>query len=448
MADVYHAVGLNMHQPLGNLSSILNSNESWEAKQIMSAYDRIPKIVKGYEDIAKLHMIFSGTLLKQFEDTDLHAAFADIVNIPEMLQNYRNSNLEMIGTGLFHPVFPLIPKADWEAHLEGWQGLGRHLLGWEEFQGFWPPEMGFCMEMIPALKKYGYRYVVVDCWYINPKREMKWEEKRYRPYVASYEGESIIVIPRDRELSDAQESGLDLAWFQHEVSERTKWCDFPALVTTFTDGENGGWFRTMEKDSSFWGGFYLPMLDAHRNGTLGFDPIYIREYLDLFPPTEEVEVHRGSWNTGDHWGGDFTQWTGSLLQKRGFDELKKASAYYQHAKREFDFHRESLKDPEDLRQVLYDAYDHLLKAETSCNFYWGSRWVHHSFDDIEQVYFNLDKAMEAIDHAKPKAKETVILKKVDPTSQTVKKPSFPTSPIRTKTQSNKKNKRNSASKRK
>jgi len=50
---------------------------------------------------------------------------------------------------------------------------------------------------------------------------------------------------------------LDPGWFQHELYERTKCCDFAALVTTWTDGENGG------------------------------------EYSDRHCPTEEVGVHRG-----------------------------------------------------------------------------------------------------------------------------------------------------------
>jgi alpha-amylase/alpha-mannosidase (GH57 family) len=65
------------------------------------------------------------------------------------------------------------------------------------------------MEMIPMLKHHGYRYVLVDAWYVKPKREMRWAELRYRPYIARYDGADVIVVPRDRELSDAQESGLD-----------------------------------------------------------------------------------------------------------------------------------------------------------------------------------------------------------------------------------------------
>jgi alpha-amylase/alpha-mannosidase (GH57 family) len=128
-------------------------------------------------------------------------------------------------------------------------------------------------------------------------------------------------------------------------------------------------------------------------GTLGFTPIHISEYIRRFPPTEEVEVHRGAWNTEHHWGGDFTQWTGSLLQKKGFDEIKNASDYYWQVKRAFDEHGSSAANADEARQMIVRAYDRLLAAETSCNFYWGSRWVHRSFDDLEQVYHLLDTAM-------------------------------------------------------
>ena len=396
MAEVYHALGLNMHQPLGNLLALHNSQEAWEARQILWCYDRPTRMLEGYEDVARLHMSFSGTLLKQLEDTAVRETFRDVVDIHDFLERYKRSNIEFTGTGLYHPVYPLTPPADWDAHTAWWLGLGGHLLGRERFQGFWPPEMGFCMEMIPMLKRHGYRYVLVDSWYIKPRREMRWEEQRYRPYIARYEGAEIIVVPRDRELSDAQESGLDPGWFQYEIYERTKWCDFPALVTTWTDGENGGWFRTTHTESGFWGYFYHAILNKYRQGTLGFIPVHISEYLDRFPPEEEVEVHRGAWNTGHHWGGDFTQWTGSLLQKRGRDEIRNASAYYQKVKRCFDAHSARASDPGDVRQLIMRAYDHILIAETSCNFYWGSSWVHRSFDDLEQAYYLLDTAMDLL----------------------------------------------------
>ena len=393
MAEIYHALGLHMHQPLGNLLALHNSNERWEARQILWCYDRPTRMLEGYEDVARLHMGFSGTLLKQLEDPGVRQTFGDIVDIEDFLARYRRSSIEFVGSGLFHPVYPLIPAADWEAQTEWWIGLGRHLLGREHFEGFWPPEMGFCMEMIPTLARHGYKYAVVDNWYIKPKRPMRWEEIRYRPWLARCDGAEIVVVPRDRELSSAQLSGLDPGWFQHEVYHRTKLCDFPALVTTWTDGENGGWFRGTAVEHGFWGYFYRPLLDRYRAGTLGFTPIHVSDFIRRFPPTEEVEVHRGAWNTEHHWGGDFTQWTGSLLQKRGWDEIRNASRYYQQAKRAFDERGPASRDPQEVRHLITRAYDHILSAETSCHFYWGSRWVHRSFDELEQAYYLLDTAM-------------------------------------------------------
>ena len=385
-----------MHQPLGNLLAMHNSDEAWEARQILWCYDRPTRMLEGYEDVARLHLSFSGTLLKQLEDPGVRQTFREVVDIEDFLNRYRRSRIEFLGSGLYHPVYPLTPPADWDAQTEWWQGLGRHLLGREHFAGFWPPEMGFCMEMIPMLKRHGYKYVLVDSIYIKPKREMRWEELRYRPFLARYHGAEIIVVPRDRELSNAQLSGVDPGWFQHEVRERTKYCDFPALVTTWTDGENGGWFRTTQIESGFWGFFYRPLLDRYRAGTLGFTPIHLSQYLDQFPPTEEVEVYRGAWNTEHQWGGDFTQWTGSLLQKKGWDEVRRASEYYRQVQRGFDQRQEALGNPEEVRDLITRAFDHLLVAETSCNFYWGSRWVHRSFDELEQVYYLLDTAMNQL----------------------------------------------------
>ncbi len=392
MVQIYHALGLHMHQPLGNLMNLHQSDEPWEAKQILWCYDRVTRMLEGYADIPWLHMSFSGTLLKQFEDPAVHDTFRDIANIWDFLERYRYAPIEYVGSGLYHPVYPLTPPADWDAQTAWWLGLGRHLLGREHFPGFWPPELGFCMEMIPMLKRYGFRYVIVDCWYIKPKREMRWEEIRYRPHLASYAGETIIVIPRDRELSDAQESGIEPEWFEHELIERTKFCDFPPLVTTWTDGENGGWFRTPDIGSGFWGIFVHPTLNKYRAGHLGFTPIHISQYLDRHPPTEEVEVHPGAWNTGTHWGGDFMQWTGSLLQKKGWDEIRNASEYYHGLHARFVERRAQVEEAEEVEKLITQAYDQLLLAETSCNFYWGSHWVHRSFDAIEAAYRLLDTA--------------------------------------------------------
>jgi hypothetical protein len=65
-------------------------------------------------------------------------------------------------------------------------------------------------------------------------------------------------------------------------------------------------------------------------------------------------------------------------------------------KRGFDQRQAELTNPEEVRQLIVRAFDHLLQAETSCNFYWGSRWVYRSFDGLEQAYYLLDTAMNQL----------------------------------------------------
>ena len=48
MAQIYHALGLHLHQPLGNLLALHNSPEKWEADQILWCYDRITRMLEGY----------------------------------------------------------------------------------------------------------------------------------------------------------------------------------------------------------------------------------------------------------------------------------------------------------------------------------------------------------------------------------------------------------------
>ena len=233
---LYHALMLNLHQPHGNLEHLLERNE-WEAKEILFAMDRIPRSLEDYPDVGRLHLALSGTLLETLTHSEFQSRAYGIVDCDSLLARLRNTQvIDMLGTGYYHPVMPLIPPADWEAHLERWRGIARRQFFNSDFQGFWPPEMGFCMEMIPLLRRLGYRFVLVDSEHVQPVGTLGWEELRYRPHVARFGGEEIIVIVRDRDLSNAQESGMELEWFDREVRERTKNCDFTPFAMTCTDG--------------------------------------------------------------------------------------------------------------------------------------------------------------------------------------------------------------------
>ena len=56
--------------------------------------------------------------------------------------------------GYYHPIFPLIPRADWAEQLERGREIMELAFGRAPV-GFWPPEMAFSMDLIPTLVKVG-----------------------------------------------------------------------------------------------------------------------------------------------------------------------------------------------------------------------------------------------------------------------------------------------------
>jgi len=136
-------------------------------------------------------------------------------------------------------------------------------------------------------------------------------------YLARYGGAGIIVVPRDRELRTPT-VGVGSGLVPARGSRADQVVRFSGVGDHRTDGENGGWFRTAQVESGFWGFFLPAALDRYRAGTLGFKPVHLSEYLRLHPPTEEVEVHRGAWEYRASLGGDLRNGTGSLLQKKGW----------------------------------------------------------------------------------------------------------------------------------
>jgi alpha-amylase/alpha-mannosidase (GH57 family) len=375
MPDTAFALVLNLHQPAGNLDDLLEHRE-WEASEILWALDRIPRSLWTFADVGRVHLSLSGTLLETLASPGFQRRVYGIADCGSLLWHLQNTAIiQILGTGYYHPVLPLIPEADWDDQLGRWQGIGQNLFGRTGFPGFWPPEMGFCMELIPALKRRGYRYVLVDSDHVAPVGPMSWAELRYRPHIARFGGEEIIVVVRDRELSDAQESGMEADWFIQEVSQRTRHCDFPPLVTTCTDGDNGGWFRNTCAEANFWRVFYESLLHRVRDDrSAGIRPAFIDDYLDRHGAYGEVTVRTGAWNTGWHNGSGFTQWTGSAAQRQALARLGETSRAIHAA-------RGTATDPGTLDQ----AYWRVLRAETSCNFFWGEAWLPRCRDDLDQA---------------------------------------------------------------
>lgn len=382
MNPIYYALGLHMHQPPGNLHLLADHNE-WEAQQIIRCYDRAAQYALKYPEIS-FHVDFSGILLEQFNDPSIIEKYRKWIDLPQMLANYRKAkNIEIVGMGYFHPIFPLIPKEDWAEQLKMGRDIARDIFG-QQPKGFWPSEMAFCMDMIPALKEAGYEYVVVDHVHVQP---LTADEKvdPFQPYKAKFADATLTIVPRHRDISNAQESGLNPQWFVPEVykrlNERLDKQTVP-LLTSWSDGENGGWFRQMDEMAGFWGYFFAPLMEMVKARETAIQPIKISDYLKKFPAQKFATVRTGAWNVGSTSGYDFSQWNGSGSQKRAIDALFAVSRRYQELN--------SQKSDPQQREKLAKARRIILDAETSCYLFWGESW-------LPKVYERLDAAKAFLD---------------------------------------------------
>jgi len=394
-STLFHALGLHMHQPPGNLRLLIEANP-WEAEQIIRCYERPVRYAARYRDVARLHVGFSGGLLDQLLDQRVVDLYRHILDIPAMLDGYAQAdNIELIGMGQHHPIFPLIPREDWPEQLELGRVTMQRAFG-RMPRGFWPPELAFTMEMIPALVEAGFDYVVADGIHVLPEDGIS---DVFRPYLACHNGVCITVVPRDRDVSAAQHTGLDATWFQNEVRWRTGGSarpHEPRLVTTWSDGENGNWFREPHEGSGFFGYFFAPYMEHYRGGEYPVNPVSLSAYLEQHPPQAHAQVQTGSWNVGTDFVPDLSQWAGSAEQKAAVEEVTRLSARY------WDLHARlhATRRVHHCWEALERARRRILEAETSCYFVWGDSWIpllHErtasAFKDLDTVAASLDAAL-------------------------------------------------------
>ncbi|MCG6941035.1 MAG: glycoside hydrolase family 57 [Thiohalocapsa sp.] len=345
--------------------AVLIETNPWEAEQIIRCYERPTRYAQHYADVGHLHIGFSGILLEQFVDPAIVDRYRHIIDIPAMLDAYRSTpNIELIGMGYFHPIFPLIPEADWQEQLRTGRDMMTEVFG-RAPRGFWPPEMAFSMEMIPALVRAGYEYVVVDGVHVHPEDGVS---DVFRPYLACYDDACITIVPRDRDVSNAQESGLDATWFAHEVTHRCRFSARPGeprLCTTWSDGENGGWFRQTHEGAGFFGHYFSPYMERVRGGDYPIRPVGLSEYLAAHPASAHAHVQTGAWNVGSTSGFDLSQWAGSPRQRQGAETVRDLS-------RRWWALRDKGTAPAD---PLARARRLVLEAETSCYLFWGDDWL-------------------------------------------------------------------------
>ncbi len=358
--QIFHALGLHLHQPPGNLGLLLETAPD-EARRIVGCYERIARHAQKYANVARLHLTLSGPLLRQLRDPDLVAALADTASLPDIVAGLGAApGVEFLGSGLEHPPMPLIPSDDWADQLAGERQYMRDVLG-KAPRGFWPAEGLFSLEMVPALVDAGFDYVVLNAGRLA--RPDGTQADAFRPGLLRYRAAEIAVVPLDGDLSAMQAGGIDPAWWADEIKARSLFGPEPRLITTVSDGENGAWFRD-DSETGFFARFFSPYMEFCETGEFPVKPISLSEFLDIHPPTEDLTVHDNAPVVGSTKSFDVDHWTDAPDHRReDLARLFRISGRYRQLSR-------GPSDPEPLRNLRRL----ILEAEGSCFLVWDDAW--------------------------------------------------------------------------
>lgn len=290
LETIQHAIGLHLHQPADTLPKLLRQDEG-NLRRVLLCYERLARHAHKYAHVARLHVALSGVLLEQLRDPAFIEASRHLADVPAILDSLRSApNIEFIGTGYRHAPLPLIPPEDWEEQLRNERVVVESVLG-RVLKGYFPPAAQFTLELIPALVRAGYEYVLL------PGSALVMPDGHgadpYRVYRLRYGDVSIDVVPWDRGFSHVQESGLDVAWFADEVRNgvaQSPASNAPYLLTTWSVGDAGEWFRTLDEEHGFFGHFFSPYMEFCETGEFPVRPTDLAEYLRRHPASMEVEL--------------------------------------------------------------------------------------------------------------------------------------------------------------
>jgi len=108
-------------------------------------------------DNARFCLNINGVLIEMLYEFGL----ADTMDLLKNLVS--ESKIEILGTGKFHPILPLIPKKEAYRQIRMNEEVNRKEFGtsWQR-AGFFPPEMAISSEVAKYLREIGYKWVIMS----------------------------------------------------------------------------------------------------------------------------------------------------------------------------------------------------------------------------------------------------------------------------------------------
>lgn len=427
---VYFGIHKHMHQPY--YDAVDTNHWDGEKDGIFGSRrgpytDFIPTAVRQYMEgdlpHAGLSASFSGSLIAQLHRCAREGlcggAFAGWNEPLRAIMGARTAlghpRVAFTAFGYHHPLMPLIPERDIVRSIELHQQIIRETFGVEPMRVLFPPETAFHVRMIPALLRAGVEAVIYDSIHrfracadypyagreeglLPPNRAEQVNEPVFdwlrlhglwapspispsllRPEYIQYEDPDgrvsrIIGVPAERYLGNEDARGgfgaLQYPSVLGQIHDRIV-ADgsfdpaHPPFFLLHSDGDNfGGGAESYYKNNT--GELVRWLREDPR-----FELTTIDDYLARFPPdpSRAVHVEPGAWAGADNGDPQFRKWFSRYDEPYSPDlnswAVLTAMQNLVH----------SLEDSNLTPELLHELVQLVLRAETSCYWYWTGQDV-------------------------------------------------------------------------
>lgn len=263
-------------------------------------------------------------------------------NVLDLITRLASSNhVEISTTPFHHPILPLMidsdiarrcmPKASLPERFSAPDLAEYQVRRAVEFmeasigkrpRGMWPAEGAVCPEMIPMLASAGISWMASDEGILRNSQTEDAAKSPLHVYTAEFEGRTIAMVFRHRELSDKisfvygrmkpDDAVADFVQTVHRI-DREQGKRGPCLITVILDGENP-WEHYTNGGKDFLQGL-CAALPAH-----GIQTTTISRFIDEYPPSRRIDsLASGSWINAN-----FAIWIGKPQKNRAWEYLRRA----------------------------------------------------------------------------------------------------------------------------
>ncbi|MBU1932376.1 MAG: DUF1926 domain-containing protein [Candidatus Omnitrophica bacterium] len=367
--DVYFAMGVHLHQPVGNFENILERAYS-------NCYNPFLEVLRGHPAI-KCTFHFSGNLLDFFEHS--HPDYLD--RVAEMV---RLGQVEVMGGGYYEPIFQAIPRKDRLGQIRMLSDYIEKRFG-SRPNGIWTPERVWSPDLVRDFVSCGIKYTILDDAHLTRAGVDRDNLSGY--FMTGDKKESLAIFPTTKTLrySIPFRMPRENIRYLRRASKKKK----SPLFTYGDDAEKfGEWPWTHDwVYKKRWLDKFFHALEKNRRW---LKTVNFSEYLESHEALGTVDLPACTYEEMMEWSGG--RWLNFLSKYPESDQMHKRMWFIS------DRIAHSAKRIED-KEKLEEARKELYKGQTNCPYWHGVFGGIYLYHLRSAIYEHLIKAEEILDAA-------------------------------------------------